>query len=187
MYSFVRNQFYRKFTEEIEIPDLIRLGVLLTHPLLADQSKDAATNSGDDENETFPDLPPNILRKRLDMFLQVFGAVPSPKQLFQHQLLYNFFTILVTKSDASTARHAMDCILNYKPVSIVSFKSVFKNILDESSIRRELVTFDPSVEGGVIDSIQRPDMIAMLIKVLMGRFTAKPKGGRASRDQSMSW
>jgi hypothetical protein len=181
----VRNQFYRKFTEEIEIPDLIRMGILLSHPLLEQGAYDHSIR--DENEETFPDLPPNALRKRLDMFLQVFGSVSSPRQLYQHQLLYNFFAMLVTKSDASTARLAMDCILNYKSASIVPFKAVFKNILDDSSIRRELVTFDPSIEGGAIDSIQRPEMVAMLIKVLIGRFTAKPKGGRASRDQSMSW
>jgi hypothetical protein len=184
--SFLREQYYTYFNDEVEIPDLLRHGILLSHKLMISKPSTDQSDATEGQNEMLPVLPSPMLRKRLEMFLLVFGSVTSPRQLFQHNLLLSLYNVLVSKNDAKVANLAFDCILTYKPANILVYKDVFKGLLDDSSIRSQLVTFDPSV-GAVIESSQRAEVIPMLQQILFGKFTSKPRGGRASRDQSLSW
>lgn len=139
------------------------------------------------QTSTAPDLPPYILKKRLEMFLQVFAAIPSPKQLFQHQLLYSLFHVLVAKSEPSISKLALDCILSFKTPAYASFVDVYKGLMDDSKIRKELITFNVTPESGGIDKAVRPEVLNLTIRILYGKFSAKIRGGRAARDQSLSW
>ena len=170
----------------MEIPDLIRHGVLLSHKLMTSKSSEEHSHTDGGNDRMLPVLPSTMLRKRLEMFLQVFGSVSSPRQLYQHNLLLSLYNVLLSKNDAKVANLAFDCIIAYKPANIIAYKNVFKGLLDDKLLRSQLVTFDPSV-GATIESSQRADVIPMLQNILFGKFTSKPRGGRASRDQSLSW
>lgn len=164
------------------MPDLLRLGVLTSHPLLEDSTENDKALA-----KLVPDLPPFVLKKRLEMFLQVFAAIPSPKQLFQYQLLFSLYHILVAKTEPAVAKLALDCILTYKSAAYANFVDVFKNLMDDSKIRKELITFSVTPESGAIDNSVRPEVLSLAIKILYGKFSAKIRGGRAARDQSLSW
>lgn len=134
-----------------------------------------------------PQLPPYVLKKRLEMFLEVFAAIPSPKQLFEHQLLYSFYHVLVSKSDPAIAKLSLDCILAFKPPAYQPFADAFKGLMVDSKIRGHLITFDLDAESGAIDKTLRPEVISLVTRILYGKFSSKVRGGRAARDQSLSW
>ncbi len=74
--SFLTQQYYAVFSEDPEVPFLHRIGFFA-----AEDSARAASAA------QYPVLPVRTLKRRLEMFLQVFAAVTSPKQLYKHQLL----------------------------------------------------------------------------------------------------
>jgi len=145
-----------------------------------------------------------ILRKRLEIFLQVFSAVTSPKQLYMHNLLYLFYQEIISKSDAMTVKLAVECILTYKSPSILPYRDSIKRLLDDKTIRNELLNFDPTLsskledynnsmndshhEGGhvVVRDEHRDELIPMIVRLVYGRFTSKARGNKAARDLNIA-
>ena len=138
-------------------------------------------------------FPAKILKKRLEMFLQVFAAVTSPKQMYCHQLLYAFYHEIMAKADVNAVKLAFDCIITYKPPSIVPYKENIKRILEDKTIRDELVNLDASRRNnGDIDAEpmireeHRAEVIPLLVRTVYGRFTSKARGSKAARDQNIA-
>lgn len=127
----------------------------------------------------------SILRKRLEMFLSVFVAVTSPKQLYKHQLLFNYFTTLLSSPDGTIASLAVNCMMNYKPSFLLPQKDCFKRLLNAKSLRDELVLVDVSPNSGSIDEKHRPDVIHLFIRLAYGRSTSKA-GGNKAREQNLA-
>lgn len=125
-----------------------------------------------------------ILKSRLTMFLQVFAAVTSPKQLYQHQLLYQYYLELLSKSDIHTVKLAMECILTYKPIYVTPYKDNIMKLLSENSLRNELISFDLSEENGILLKEHREEFIPLIIKVVFGRFVSKARNSKAAREQA---
>jgi U3 small nucleolar RNA-associated protein 20 len=137
-------------------------------------------------------FPAKILKKRLEMFLQVFAAVTSPKQLYCHQLLYTFYQEIMAKADVNSVKLAFDCILTYKPAALVPYKDSVKRLLDDKTIRDELVNLDATKETKdaeaepFIKENHRAELVPLLIRVVYGRFTSKARGSKAARDQNIA-
>lgn len=93
-------------------------------------------------------LHPSVLKKRLEMFLKVFSVVISPKQLYLHNELFNYYNAILSRSETNIVKLAFDCILGYKPSYLMPVKENIRRLLDDKKIRDELVIFDPSVGGG---------------------------------------
>ena len=127
-----------------------------------------------------------ILQKRLEMYLKVFAAVTSPKQLFKHHLLYSFYNIILSKPDTKIVSLALDCILAYKSDSIVLYTSNLRAFLDEKSLRNELVTFDISMNSEVIQGNHRLELIPLVCRLIYGRFLMRTKSTKSGRDSSTS-
>ncbi len=160
--------------DDPDIPFLYYLGVLAT--------KDTSPNQ---EEARESKLTIKTVKKRLETFLKVFAAVISPKQMYQHQMLCNFYTTLLSSPDHSVVKLALTCILNYKLPFLMPYKDVFQRILDPKTLRDELVAFNPSVASAKIDSSHRSELIPLLIRLLYGRSVAKA-GGNKAREQSLS-
>lgn len=86
------------------------------------------------------------------MFLKVFAAVISPKQLYLHQQLFDFYTSILARSETNIVKVAYDCILGYKPPYLMPVRENVRRLLDDKKIRDELVVFDPSVGGDGVRS-----------------------------------
>ena len=97
-------------------------------------------------------LHPSVLKKRLEMFLKVFAAVISPKQLYLHQQLFDFYTSILARSETNIVKVAYDCILGYKPPYLMPVRENVRRLLDDKKIRDELVVFDPSMGGDGVRS-----------------------------------
>lgn len=170
--KFLSEQYYVTLANDPEVTELCRVGVLpQTH----------AEKSNLSYNWPIP-----VLKKRLEMFLNVFSAVTSPRQLHRHSSLYAFYTIIMSRPDLSLAKLAFDCILTYKPTSILPYKDNIKRLLVDSSIREEMLVFVVKTgEDSCIDASTRSEIIPLLVYTIYGRLNSKLKGnGRKGKEQS---
>jgi len=171
---FLKSQYYKAFGDDPEVPYLHNIGLFSVKDIVDDATKDFGT------------LKPKILKKRLEMFLGVFAAVTSPKQLYMHQLLYAFYCSLLAKPDLNIVKLGFDCILTYKPEYVIPYKDRVKNLLDDKKLRNELITFTLSVDDTTIDKSHRIDIIPLVSSIVFGRFVSKARGSKAAREQSLS-
>ena len=167
---FLNEQYYATLSGEAEVSDLQRLGFLSEKP--------AGVN--------LPALPIPVLKKRLEMFLQVFATVVSPKQLYKHATLYYFYFILMSRPDTGIAKLAFDCILTYKSPSVVPYKENINRILSDSTMREELLVFSVAPgEACAIDATARHETLPLVVYAVYGRFMARTKtGGKKGRIQA---
>lgn len=191
IFRFLRLQYYAVLGDDPDVPLLHKIGLLGA----ADEGAGSSQHPAAGCTESSPVgptamLPRSTLKKRLEIFLQVFAAVVSPRQLFQHQLLFQFYGCLLSRPETQVARLALDCMLTYKPSYLVPYKDNFKRILDDKHLRDELIVFNPktSSESGedvAIDAEHRADLVPYLVRVVFGRFLAKSRSNRA-REQTVA-
>jgi len=117
------------------------------------------------------------------MFLKVFAAVTSPKQLYLHQLLYAFYIIILSKSDTVIVKLALDCLLAYKTEGIAAYKDTLLKLLEEKELRNQLVSFNPAVTGGDLQPSHRADFIPVLVRVIYSRLSSGGKSSKSARIQ----
>jgi hypothetical protein len=184
--NFLKDQYYHKFSDDSELPNIYFSGLFT----LPESAKSLSATK-----ERVPDLPVGVTKKRLILFLKVFAAVISPKQLFHHQALYKFYAIIVSKPDTTVAKLALDCLLTYKNEAVVPYQQTLKNFFEDSALRNELLSFDPSKSAGTrpseedhkkIEPNHRSTIIPLMIRILYGRFVSKPKGGKSAREQGLA-
>lgn len=150
-HRFLRWQYYVAFHDDPELPFLLSLGLLNTvdsERAVVDAGRGevvACSSSGSSASPTT--LHPSVLKKRLEMFLKVFAAVVSPKQLYLHQQLFDYYNAILSRSETNIVKLAFDCILGYKPGYLMPVRENIRRLLDDKKMRDELVVFDPSVGG----------------------------------------
>lgn len=179
--QFLRKQFYVMFPDEPEISSLNRFGLFLAE---------------DEElNEDVAFMTMKQVRGRLEAFLTAFAAVPSPRQLHKHQLLYLIYGELLCKADPTLSKQALECILTYKQVEIVPYKERLRRLFDEKRFRDELIvlsTLKASAAGEAEDGEtqvkeeHKAELFPLVIRILFGRLIAKSGGKRNSRELASS-
>lgn len=167
------------FCEDPEIPFLRRIGFF-------DKANTTTTAVDEHSDVAFPVLPVRTLKRRLEMFLQVLAAVTSPKQLFRHQMLYTYYLEILSKPDAAVVKLALDCVLGYKAPALVPYKDNVRRLLEDKTLRDELVNLDLSLRGGAVKIEHREELIPLLVRVVFGRFVSKSRGSKAAREQGLA-
>jgi Down-regulated in metastasis len=145
---FLRWQYYVAFHDDPELPFLMSLGLLSTAD--SERVEVDATHRGvacPVSTAAPTTLHPSVLKKRLEMFLKVFAAVVSPKQLYLHQQLFEYYNSILSRSETNMVKLAYDCILGFKPAYLMPVRENIRRLLDDKKMRDELVVFDPSVGG----------------------------------------
>ena len=151
--KFLRWQYYAVFVDDPELPFLYSQGLFSTPD--SDQintntnASVIGASSSDIGGGSVVPLSSSVLKKRLEMFLTVFAAVTSPKSLYLHQSLFDYYCTILSKPETSQVKLAFDCMLTYKPVFLMSIRENMRRFMDDKKIRDELVVFDPSLEGTI--------------------------------------
>jgi len=168
-------QYYVHFKDDPDIPLLHHCGIL-TAP--ADFEREGGVVK----------LSPSILKKRLILFLEVFSAVISPKQLYKYNLLYIYYITLLSNSVTTVSKLALQSLITYKPAYLMPYKDRILRLLDDNTIRDELVVFNLSatISNPVIDSRHRSDIIPLIVRLVYGRFVSKAKNNKSARDLNIS-
>ena len=193
-------QYYDGFPDDAELPFLISTGFfnMVDADAKATQQEDAENT----QHMKVKKLVPSVLKKRLEMFLKVLAAVVSPRQLYQHQQLYTYYNSILSKPETAIVKLALSCILTYKPPFLMPVRENVKRLLDDKTLRDELVVFDPSLDGkrnasgqteqpvdgmlGVIEPAHRADLVPLIVRIVFGRFVSKARGSKAAREQSLA-
>lgn len=174
-FRFLKEQYYETFTEDPDIPVLQNNGVLSTTMVV-----------GDSAHVKYPRLPNDIVRKRLTLFLEVFAAVTSPKQLFQHQLLWKYYVAIISKPETNVVKLALTCMLAYKAPFLNPYKESLLKLLADSTFRDEMLVFNISPTDGVVLREHRVDFIPLLSRIVYGRFSSSSKGSKSEKEQSIA-
>ena len=176
MCRFLEVQFYACFQDSPEVPYLLYLGVLTNHKEIA---------SGQSSRGEYMSSTINaMIRRRLEMYLGVFAAVKGPRQLVSNELLFALYSVLLTRPEQSIAKLALDCVIAYKQPYVTPYEATFIKLMDEKSLREELIVFDAS-EGGAIEASHRAAAIPLMGNLLFGRLLSKVTGNK-SKDQKSS-
>jgi U3 small nucleolar RNA-associated protein 20 len=170
-FQFLSKQYYRCYHEDVDYPLLVKIGIVTE----ASQVDDGAYI-----------FPAAVLKKRLLMQLQVFAEVSSPKQLFEHKLLYQFYLLLLARPELEIVKLAVQCALAYKPGYLVPYKDSILRILNEKTFRDELLSFDLSPKTSSIEKSHRLDLIPIISRLVYGRLVASSKQSRTIKDQTLA-
>jgi hypothetical protein len=94
----------------------------------------------------------------------------------------------MSRPDLTIAKLAFDCIMTYKPTSILPYKDNITRILADSTIREEMLSFTIKPgDGSSIDLSTRPEVIPLILYTIYGRLNSKIKGSnKKGKDQSTS-
>ena len=174
-FRFLNEQYYHVFIDDPDIPILRKEGILCK------EQQNSAIGS-----EAYPILPNDVVKKRLILFLEVFAAVSSPKQLHQHQLLWKFYVAILSKPEINVVKLAMKCIFSYKVPYLNPYKDSLLGLLTDSTFRNELLVFDVSRKGGTVLEEHRKGFIPILSRILYGRFSTSSKGSKSDKEQSIA-
>lgn len=169
--SFLKNQYYFSKETDVDVPLLQSIGLF------------SNLNTENSVNEI--SMSSTVLKKRLLSILNVFSIVSSPKQLFNGKQLFHYYILLLSKGEVNISKIALDCLLAYKPIFMVPYKSNISRLMDEKTIREEMITFDISVNG-VIDKKHREDLIPIIIRICFGKIVSSIGSSKTSRDQSFA-
>ena len=169
---FVREQYYKVLTDEPEVADLLYLRIL-------SPSESSALS--------FPcSLPPKSLRTRLEAYLSVFAAVPSPKQLYMHAMLYQLYISLLAKADAKVSSLALECLMAYKPSFVMQLKDSIYRIADDKTLRDELVNLNITPKNPMIPAQHHGEVVSFLSYLLYSKFSMRAGGSKANRDSGIA-
>ena len=144
------------FSDDPEIPILHRAGLFsvdtshaeCTQVQVQRQQQQKQQQLSEPQDNAAASAPsPRVLKKRLETFLQVLAAVTGPKQLYCHQLLYIYYHEIAAKPDGALATLAVQCILSYKSHALLPYKDNLIRLLDDKTIRDELVNFNPALRS----------------------------------------
>eukprot|EP01038_Epipyxis_sp_PR26KG_P008131 gene8131-11009_t len=179
---FLTDHYYKVFEDDPEVPFLKRIGLFDTSAVEL-QAQDEIHNAASYSSSA---ISIKMLKKRLELFLSIFSVVTSPKQLYLHSLLFNYYIEILCKPDTSLVKLALDCLLTYKPTYMVPYKENLKHLLDDKLIRDELVNFDLSNGSDVIKSEHREELVPIITRIVYGRFVSKARGSKAAREQNLA-
>lgn len=172
--QFLSQHYYKYFKDDIDYPLMMKLGVI-------------SYDNHESINEPYRVLSPSILKKRLTMFLEVLSQVTSPKQLYQHNLLFHFYLNLIGRSETEIVKHSMACLLTYKPDYLMPYKDSITRLLNDRTIKEELLSLNLSMNSdGSIDPRHRDDFIPFLIRLVYGKMVSSSNESKSSRDQALA-
>ena len=159
--KFLNEQYYDSFSDDPDVPFLLNEGILT-------EKTDASVE--------YPSLPCDLARKRLVLFLEVFAAVSSPKQLYQHQVLWTFYSTILSKPEINIVNLALKCMFAYKEPFLNPYKEPLSRLLSDSSFRDEMLVFDISEDSAIIMKDHRKEFIPLLSRIVYSRFSTASRG-----------
>uniref|UniRef100_A0A8D0C7S2 UTP20 small subunit processome component n=1 Tax=Scleropages formosus TaxID=113540 RepID=A0A8D0C7S2_SCLFO len=115
--------------------------------------------------------PRRAAAKQLVAHLKVFSKFTNPRALYLEPSLSQLYMQLLCHQDQNIQKFALECVLTYKDPNILPYN--LQRLLDDKHFKEEIVHFNISEDGAVVDASQRPSLIPVLLRVLYGRMRSK--------------
>uniref|UniRef100_A0A1I8QDT5 Uncharacterized protein n=1 Tax=Stomoxys calcitrans TaxID=35570 RepID=A0A1I8QDT5_STOCA len=110
-----------------------------------------------------------FILQTLQCKLSVFAAQQNPRAMFKEPELWQFYNELLKGSNNQLQKLALDCIMTYKSKSLLPYKDMLYNVLDEKKFKDELLNFK-------VDSVSdehREQLMHILLRLLYGKMITK--------------
>ncbi|KAK0145461.1 Small subunit processome component 20 [Merluccius polli] len=117
--------------------------------------------------------PKRAAAKQLIAHLKVFAKFTNPRSLYMESRLNELYHQLLCHQEQEIQKVALDCILTYKDPHILPYKENLQRLLDDKHFKEEIVHFNISEEGEVVDALHRNTLIPLLMRILFGRLRSK--------------
>lgn len=101
--------------------------------------------------------------------LPVFSSQPNPKALHKSAELYEFYMHLLSGSNTQLQKLALDCIMAYKSKALLACKENLYNLIDESKLKDELLSF----KLDDLEAEKRTELWPILNRLLYGKMITK--------------
>ena len=150
-------------------------------PLLLKLINDDNYGVDDDANNASPvadNTPHSWSPADRKSLVGVFAQFVNPRVLYRHEAVYQALLILLGNGDAELQKHALKAILAWKQEGVKPYQENLEYLLDEARFRNELTVF---LQGDVVKSEHRSELVPVLLRLLYGRAIAK-KGAASGRQ-----
>lgn len=120
----------------------------------------------------------HVGRERLCNWLKVLASFKNPKALYRSEELYERMLQLLSHGDSSIQGLALDTILTWKSSNLLPYETNFRNMLQSSHLRDELLQFSLAEDTSDIMPERREQVVNLTVRVLFGLMSSRQ--GRAS-------
>ncbi|KAL4612676.1 hypothetical protein GN956_G22842 [Arapaima gigas] len=128
-------------------------------------------------------MPRRAAAKHLIAHLRVFSKFTNPRALYLEPSLKQLYMQLLCHQDQNIQKISLECLLTYKDPHVLPYKDNLQRLLDDKHFKEEIVHFNISEEGAVVDASDRTHLIPVLLRILYGRMrnkTGSKTQGKAS-------
>lgn len=124
-----------------------------------------------------PTAPVKFLRKRLVLFLELFGKFRNPSATIKDPAMnFSLATIyhhLLTKNDPQLQRLALECLRTYRNEVVMHYADRLLALIEDATFRDELSALQSDTE---IPAHHRHDLLRLVIRILFGKIVRQKAG-----------
>lgn len=131
----------------------------------------------------------NERNKLLLAMLQVFSKFTNVRSLYREPEILNIYKDLLSSKNSEIQKAALACLYSYKYNYLLPYKVQLDNIVDEKSLKNELVRFQISVKdenedekNEIVQKEHREELMPLLMRILYAKMTQRVgmrTGGKA--------
>ncbi|KNC86202.1 hypothetical protein SARC_01639 [Sphaeroforma arctica JP610] len=109
---------------QLEVEDLDDESVALTTGQVVEQAKS---------------MKKRVLTRLID-YLRLLAVFVNPNSHYEHDRLHSLYVEFIAKTDAVVQKHALECLLTYKPPYLMPQKDVLLDLVDDDKFRDSLTS-----------------------------------------------
>lgn len=156
------------------------------------EKEDEKINAEEEVEEDEQNCKHSIARiernKLLLAMLQVFSKFTNVRSLYREPEVLKIYQDLLSSKNSEIQKAALACLYTYKYNYLLPYKVQLDNIVDEKSLKNELVRFQISVDGNendkneIVQEEHREGLIPVLMRILHAKMTQRVgmrTGGKA--------
>ena len=127
------------------------------------------------------------LRKDRLSLLQLFTKFHNPRALYKTALVRSTLYTLLHNGDSKVQTLALDAILTWKDVELVTYSGNLHNLLDETKFREELTSLvDVDANDSPIQEEHRKELMEVVIRILFGNALVRHANAEGKRNAILS-
>ncbi|XP_058979679.1 small subunit processome component 20 homolog [Musca domestica] len=123
-----------------------------------------------------------FILQTLQCKLSVLAVQQNPRALFKETELWHLYMQLLKGSNNQLQKCALDCVMSYKSKSLMPYKELFYNILDEKKFKDELLNF----KVDTVSEEHREQFMHIFLRLLYGKMITKGSQKGLSPQQRKS-
>lgn len=150
-----------------------------------EENEESITEISEAIEDTKETVSGKIVFKTLINIMQVLAQFKNPRALHKEPIFWELYMEFLKHKNSGLQKFALDCVLNYKNKSVVTYKNNLYNLVDDKKFKDELALFKITEDAQSIHSEDREHVVPIILRILYGKMTSKlvadKKGGGQNR------